>query len=128
MGTQMSMPFVVLAQQRYCSTLHCCRRGRPFKCGRCVYRLFQLFRRDAVFLLLLRSACAALHDAARVDAGTFSAAVRTATVRYKAVDTVSGDAYTILLAYMLYAILLLLVHVLPFTMLLGSMLPLICSC
>ena len=39
------------------------------------------------------STCVALHNVARFDVATFSAAVRTDTVvRYKAVDTVSGDA------------------------------------
>ena len=57
---------------------------------------FKLVRRGAVLSTAV-SACSALHDAARVDAGIFAADVRTDTLRHNAVDIVSGDAalYTI---------------------------------
>ena len=76
-----------------------------------------------VLLSTAVSTCATLHDAARVDAGIFSADVRTDTVRYNAANTVSGDAalYTTGVCAVFP---LLIVHVLPFTMLVGSMLPL----
>ena len=79
MGTRMLIPLTVWAQQRYCSTLHCCRRNRPFLVWSVWVQIF-----SAVQALCCPSTvvgtCAALHNAAEVDAVTFSAAVRTDTV------------------------------------------------
>ena len=78
-------------KKRYCSTLRCCQCDRPI-IVRSVYAPFFSVGQAWCCLSTAVSTCAAFHDAARAAAGIFSADVRSDTVRYNAVATVSGDA------------------------------------